>query len=136
MIQPDSHTKGNTEIARLRSENIIQAINTALRQTGAQVTGLENIEYKSSQTYLTPAELGELYTMALKLYGNGDNRVMQLVADYNTGKLSLSASDAAMLREIIDAKRKGDVTLVVTAKGTKQTIEVSNWSYAILLFWL
>lgn len=124
--------KGNAIIAKIRAQGIIQSIKKALQKSQAKVVGLENIEYTSSQTHLTNEEFGELSQAALRAYGNGANRAMQLVVAYNTKKLPENV-DVAMLKRIIDAKRKGDVMLVVTTKGTKQTVDISNWSYVLLL---
>lgn len=55
----------------------------ALRTTGATVTGESTIQLKTKIHPLTSPELGLLYDPALKKYGNGENRVMQLIADYN-----------------------------------------------------
>ena len=119
----------------MRAESIAQYIKKALEKSGAKVEGLGNIEYSSSQTYLKKEELGELYQVALAIYGNGPNRVMQLIADYNTGKIP-EGVDKSALQSIIDAKRKGDIVLVVNAKGAKQTVDISYWSYVYLLILL
>ncbi len=60
---------------------------------------------------------------------------MQLIADHNTNKLPASV-DRTVLKRIIDAKRKGDVTLIVNTSGTKLKVDISNWSYVILLAFL
>lgn len=57
---------------------------------------------------------------------------MRLITDHNTNKLPASV-DRTVLKKIIDAKRKGDVTLIVNASGTKLKVDVSNWSYAVFL---
>ena len=135
LVMETKQNTWNAEIAKKRAQDIAKSIVQALQKSWAQVNGLENIEYLSSQTYLTYDELGELYTTALVAYGNGDNQVMRLIADYNTNKLPTNA-DVAMMKRIIDAKRKGEVTLMFNASGTKLKVDISNWSYVVLLLLL
>ncbi len=124
LIEPDP--KGNTEIAERRAGDIRTQVIEALRTTGATVTGESTIQLKTKIHPLTSPELGLLYDPALKKYGNGENRVMQLIADYN----AWTTPPSPALESAVGSKRYAEATVTYNASGIDRTVDTSKWNYA------
>lgn len=127
LIEPNP--KGNTEIAERRAGDIRTQVIEALRTTGATVTGESTIKLGAKINPLTRPELGPLYDVALNKYGNGENRVMQLIAEYN----AWIVPPLPELESAVGSKRYAEATITYTASGIDRKVDTSNWNYA---YWI
>ena len=122
----ESNATGNIGIATKRAEDIRDQIIQALAKTWANVKGAENVRIQAKVNPLSREELGPLYAEALLTNGNGINKVMERIAEYNAWTVTSPTLDS-----LIGAKRFAEATIEYTATGIDRTIDVSKWNYAL-----
>ena len=122
----EANAVGNTAIATKRAGDIRDQIMEALVNTWASVRGAENIRTLAKVNPLSEQEMGLLYVEALRAHGNGTNRVMERIAEYNAWTVTSPNLDS-----IIGNKRFAEATIEYTATGVDRTVDISKWNYAL-----
>ena len=122
----EANAVGNTVIATKRAGDIRDQIMEALVKTWASVRGAENIRTLAKVNPLSEQEMGLLYVEALRAHGNGTNRTMERIAEYNAW-----TATSPNLDTIIGNKRFAEATIEYTATGVDRTVDISKWNYAL-----
>lgn len=112
----------NIELAKLRAEDMIPAIQKALGRVFANEREInEFIEINGEELQFSAEELSKLYELANKLGYKGDRlqKIFEMIVDYNDGKIQEEEAKKT-LDEIIASKRK--VVLMVDYEGDRRAV--------------